>query len=173
MGFRVDLSGKILTTYEFYVNAKGVQVDWVRSKVDDIRARDWDMDWESAATQGDHGYTVEMRIPLSELEIPVEDVRKRLLVFKRHYPRDIRHHLNAITEWEKITDKKTLKKKYAFVPSLTLLQERERNAAKDEDLDNSYKSEFGFDFGYKIGPSLGLLATYNPNFLEVEADLTD
>ena len=53
VGLSLDLSGKLLTTYEFYVSASGVQADWVRNRVDDSRSRDWDADWQSAASIGD------------------------------------------------------------------------------------------------------------------------
>jgi hypothetical protein len=173
VGFSVDLSGKLMTRYEFYVTASGIQGDWVHDKVDDLRSRDWDANWESGATIGDHGYTVEMRIPLAQLTIPVGKDQRRLLLFKRHYPRAIRHHLNAITDREVASSKDTLKKRLLVIPSLTLLNEQSRNAEEDEDWEADYKSEFGLDIGYKITPSLDLLATYNPNFLEIEADLID
>jgi len=173
VGFSADMSGKLLTRYEFYVTASGVQGDWVRDKVDDIRSRDWDADWESGATIGDYGYTVEMRIPLGQLNIPIGKDVRRFFLFKRHYPRAIRHHLNVITDRKVDSSKLTLKKKFIVVPSLTLLNERSRDAEKDTDWKEDYNSEISLDVGYKFTPSLGLLATYNPNFLEVEADLVD
>ena len=173
VGFSADLSGKLLTRYEFYVTASGVQGDWVRDKVDDIRSRDWDADWESGATIGDYGYTVEMRIPLGQLNIPIGKDVRRFFLFKRHYPRAIRHHLNVITDRKVDSSKAILKKKLLVVPSLTLLNERSRDAEKDTDWEEDYNSEISLDVGYKFTPSLGLLATYNPNFLEVEADLVD
>lgn len=173
VGFSIDTSGKLLTRYEFYVNARGVQGDWVRTKIDDVRSRDWDADWVSGAQINDNGYTVEMQLPMSELDVPTSKLQKRFVMFKRHYPRAIRHHMNAITTREGDYSKKKLKKKMAFVPSITFLNEQERNAEKDEDWEENYKSEFGLDFGYRFTPSFGLLATYHPNYLEVEADLTD
>ena len=174
VGFSVDLAGKFMSTYEFYVNASGVQGDWVRNRVDDTRMRDWDADWVSAANIGSHGYTVEMRIPLSELEIPTaEEGQKRFLLFKRHYPREIRHHLAVITTKEVKIRKKPPGKRLAVIPSISLLNEWSRDPVDDTYWEKENKSEFSLDVGYKITPSLGLLATFNPNFLEVEADLTD
>lgn len=124
VGFSVDLAGKFMSTYEFYVNASGVQGDWVRNRVDDTRMRDWDADWESAAKIGSQGYTVEMRIPLSELEIPTaEEGQKRFLLFKRHYPREVRHHLAVITAKEVKIRKKPPRKRLAVIPSVSLLNE--------------------------------------------------
>jgi len=173
VGLAIDLSGRFMATYEFYVNASGVQGDWVRNRVDDTRIRDWDADWESAAKIGGQGYTAEIRIPLSELEIPNEDAQRRFLVFKRHYPREIRHHLAVITTKEVVIKKTPQKKKFAVIPSLTLLNEWSRDPEDDTDWEKEQKSEISLDAGYKITPSLGLLATINPSFLEVEADLTD
>lgn len=173
VGFSIDLSGNFLTKYEFYVSARGVQGDWVRNNIDEIRSRDWDAEWESAAKIGGHGYTVEMRIPLSELEIPTKVTQKRFVLFKRHYPREIRHHLNVITESETDESNKKLINKFVIVPSLTLLNEQSSDPVQGTDWEADYKSQFSLDIGYKFTPSLGLLATYNPNFLEVEADLVD
>lgn len=173
VGFSVDLSGKLVTRYEFYVTASGVQGDWVRNRIDDLRSRDWDADWESGARITEKGFTAEMRIPLSELDIPTGKLEKRFLMFKRHYPRAIRHHLNAVTTREVDASKKELKKKMAFIPSVTLLNEQSRKAGKGWDWKETYGSEIGLDFGYKFTPSLGMLVTYNPNYLEVETDLTD
>ncbi len=36
-GVAIDLSGRFMATYEFYVNTSGVQGDWVRNRVDDTR----------------------------------------------------------------------------------------------------------------------------------------
>lgn len=174
VGISIDPSGQLLKTYEFYVNAQGVQGDWIRNRIDDTRSRDWDADWSSAATITDTGYQVEIRIPIAELDIPTDDgAEKRIVLFKRHYPRDIRHHLAAITIRD-ASDSPTLPiKNFVLVPELTLLSEHERDPEADEDWQQASKSKLSLDLGYKPTPSFGFWATINPNFLEVEADLTD
>lgn len=174
VGVSIDPSGKLLETFEFYVNARGVQGDWIRNRIDDTRARDWDADWTAAATINDTGYQVEMRIPLSELELPTDkDTTKRFVLLKRHYPRTVRHHLTAITV-RTVPEKSMLpENQIIVVPGITLLNEQERDPETNGDWEGTGKSEVSLDLGYKPTPSFGVWATLNPNFLEVEADLTD
>ncbi len=174
VGISIDPSGKLLETYEFYVNAHGVQGDWVRNRIDDTRARDWDADWTAAATTTENGYQAEMRIPIAELELPVDkDTTKRFILLKRHYPREVRHHLSALTVRTVPTRPELPAKKILVVPAITLLSEHERDPEDDTDWDDTNLSEISLDVGYKPTPSFGIWATINPNFLEVEADLTD
>jgi len=174
VGVSIDPSGNLIETYEFYVNASGVQGDWVRNRVDDTRARDWDANWEAAAEVTDTGYQVEMRIPISEMEIPMDSsAKKRLVLFKRHYPRAIRHHLTAITVKD-VQHRQPLPERTIFVvPGFTLLGEYDRDPETDSSWDRTGQSELSLDLGYKPTPSFGFWSTLNPNFLEVEADLTD
>lgn len=174
VGISLDLAGKMLTTYEFYVSASGVQADWVRNRVDGTRARDWDANWDSAARVDAQGYTVEMRIPLTEMEIPtgVRDL-KRLVVFKRHYPREVRHHLGRLAIIKPVANPLLPEQNVNVIPSVTFLNEWSRNAVKRTDWESEDDSALGLDLEYKLTPSLGLLATFNPNYLEVEADLTE
>lgn len=175
VGLSIDPTGRLLKTYEFYVNAQGVQGDWVRNRVDDTRARDWDADWKAAAKINTFGYSVEMVIPFTELEISVDMVPlKRIVLLKRHYPRAIRHHLTAITVKDVSPDQKPFNKSFLVVPEITLRNDHSRDPEEENpQWEKSYESEISLDLGYKITPSFGAWATINPNFLEVEADLTD
>ncbi len=173
VGIAFDPSGKRIVTYEFYVSASGVQSDWIRNRVDEKRVRDWDADWESEAVISTNGYSVEMRIPISELEIPtdLEDI-KRILVFKRHYPRDVRRHLAAFSTIIPRDDMRDLPRQLTLVPSITFLNERERDLAEGTGWESMEDTDLSLDLGYKLTSSFGLQATLNPTYLEVEADLT-
>lgn len=174
VGISIDPTGKLLNTFEFYVNARGVQADWVRNRVDDTRSRDWDVDWESAAHIGENGYSVEMLIPLSEIGIPeVVLPLKRIVLFKRHYPRTVRHYLSSFTTVDVPQRESLPRKSLLIVPGITLLNNHTRDPEKDESWEKEYKSELSLDLGYRVLPSFGIRATFNPDFLEVEADLTD
>lgn len=174
VGISIDPNGKLLNTFEFYVSARGVQADWVRNRVDDTRSRDWDADWKSSAHIGAYGYSVEMLIPLSEIGIPeVVPPQKRVVLFKRHYPRTVRHYLTAVTTRDVPQRESSHKKSLLIVPGITLLNDYSRDPAKTDDWDKEYKSEVHLDLGYRVLPSFGIRATFNPDFLEVEADLTD
>ena len=174
VGVSLDLTGKMLVSYEFYVSASGVQMDWVRNRVDDTRARDWDANWEAAAQLESHGYTVEMQIPLAELEIPVGlDDLKRLVMFKRHYPREVRHHLGKLAVITPVANPVLPKQRATLTPSVTYITGRSRDAAERTDWDTENDFKLSVDAESKLTPSLGLLATVNPNYLEVEADLTE
>ena len=174
VGVSFDLAGKLLTTHEFYVSASGVQADWVRNRVADVRSKDWDANWHSAARIDEDGYTVEMRIPLEELEIPLglKDL-KRLVVFKRHYPRDVRHHLGRVAIIKPIKNPLLPDQKVNVIPAITFLHDWSRDAVKDTDWETEDDTALSLDLEYKLTPSLVLLGALNPNYLEVEADLTE
>jgi Domain of unknown function (DUF5916) len=174
VGFSFDPEGKKLRTYEFYVSARGVQADWVRNQVDGTRSRDWDADWEAAALIGTNGYTAEMRVPLSEMDIPVEKGLKRIVVFKRHYPREVRHHLSAFAMTESDPDQTPeVKRTFKIVPSISYVMDRTRDPVSGTDWETDDEFQVSLDMEYKFTTTLGLYATLNPNYLEVEADLTE
>jgi hypothetical protein len=174
VGISFDTDGKMVRTYEFYVSASGVQADWLRNRVEDKRARDWDANWEAASRVTTNGYTVEMKIPLQEIDIPQEKELKRILTFKRHYPRDVRHHIGAFTIIESDPDNnRRLDKKVQLSPSVTYVPKWQRDPAESSDWDWDDQFEVSLDLEYRLTSSLGLGATINPNYLEVEGDLTE
>jgi hypothetical protein len=96
VSFVLDPAGKNITNYELKVSASGIKGDQIRNRINDKVIRDWDPEWEAAARIVPEGYIVEIRIPLAEYDFPIHEGVKRLLAFKRHYPRETRHILAAI-----------------------------------------------------------------------------
>ncbi|MDF3128807.1 carbohydrate binding family 9 domain-containing protein [Kiritimatiellaeota bacterium B1221] len=172
VGVALDPDGKRMRSYEFYVSASGVQADWVRNSVEDKRTREWDADWESASQKNETGYSVEMRIPLGTVDLP-NDATHRLMIIKRHYPREIRHYLTSvamITPYQGETD--TGNNQFKIIPAITLNPEWSRDIENGENYSREENFELGADLEYRFSPSWGMDLTINPNYLEVEADLT-
>jgi len=61
------------SAYVFGVTAAGVQFDFIANDSQEYRGIDfsWDAVWESAVSIDDDGWSVEMRIPLSAMKIPI------------------------------------------------------------------------------------------------------
>jgi len=65
------------SAYVFGVTAAGVQFDFIANDSQEYRGVDysWDAVWESVVSIDDEGWTVEMRLPLSIMKIPVGSLK--------------------------------------------------------------------------------------------------
>jgi len=172
VSFMFDPAGKNAKTYELKVSAGGVQGDEIRTRIDDRRIRDWDARWESAAKIVPEGYVVEMRLPLAEFDWPMHRGVKRFLVFKRHYPREVRRTLGAFAVVVVAEETLGLDKTLLVIPTATFVSEIERPLDKEDRIwEETLTPTVSLDIVYKPSPSLSLLGTVNPNYLQVEADL--
>ena len=172
VSFVLDPAGKNITNYELKVSASGIKGDQIRNRINDKLIRDWNPAWEAAARIVPDGYIVEIRIPLAEYDFPIHEGVKRLLAFKRNYPRETRHILGAIGVIEVKEDVQGLEKNLMIIPSATFEYERERPVTgTDRNWESKNDPTVSLDIAYKPTPSLTLLGTVNPNYLQVEADL--
>jgi hypothetical protein len=81
-------------SFEFFANALGVQTDAIYDDVVQNEDTSWNAIWDSAGKISDKGYTVEMKIPLSQLRFPAGlDKQTWGVDILRFYPRDKRHRL--------------------------------------------------------------------------------
>lgn len=96
--FADDFVGLVLDTFnserrafEFFVNAKGVQMDLVQDDVAGREDSSWDAIWDSAGRVTGEGYVVELAIPYTSLRFQRQDGDQVWgLDLIRIYPRDKR-----------------------------------------------------------------------------------
>ena len=74
-----------LNGFKFFVTASGVQMEAVTTNNDDDR--NWNAIWESAVSQDDKGWYVEIKIPYSSLRFPSSNVQEWNIQFAREIRR--------------------------------------------------------------------------------------
>jgi Domain of unknown function (DUF5916)/Carbohydrate family 9 binding domain-like len=164
-------------TYEFSVNAAGVLGDGVRFNDTDYSA-DWNGVWDAQTKQSATGWTAELRIPLrifhgsdgvqdwgfqarryiSERQETVEwsFIPRAMAGEVSHYGR-----LGGIVGVSRSNPVELL-------PYVTVGGNVGNVAQRDRSLD--YDANAGLDVSWRLGRSLTLDATVNPDFAQVEAD---
>jgi len=88
----IDPTGSLAKKYEFRVNPHGTLSDVVQDTISERYIYDWDTDWDGAAKINDHGYTVEIAIPISSIRAPLDykdKDHKGVAILKRSYPRRV------------------------------------------------------------------------------------
>ncbi len=171
-----------LTGVEFRVSAAGVQRDAVI--YNDVYQDDtWDAVWDSAVGVDDRGWTVEMRIPFSQLRFPQADV----LVWGVNAQRIV--HRTGEESWLSITpsNESGLASRMPHldglsgIPPARHLELLPYVTARTEHVDppesgnpfNDGSRAFagaGLDLKYGVASNLTLDATVNPDFGQVEVD---
>ena len=171
-----------LTGAGFSVSAAGVQRDALIYN-DTFTDFTWDAVWESAVQVGEGGWTVEMRIPLSQLRFPkaerhtwgvnVERVIKRRnesdwlqLVPKNES--GLASRMAELQGIEGITPPTTLQ----LLPYATTRTEFIAPATARDPFNDGSRTfgSAGLDLKYGLSSSLTLDATFNPDFGQVEVD---
>ncbi|HJU84197.1 MAG TPA: DUF5916 domain-containing protein, partial [Holophagaceae bacterium] len=163
--------------YAFYINPLGIQGDsrFANNKED----FSIDLIWDSAGRLDDHGYTVEVRVPLKSIRYTSGDVVRMSVFFERCISRRREHGSFPALD---------PKRGYAFLPQMAVLEYE--GLAKDrllellpaftytrrgERVDGAWaqepdKRELSLTAKAGITPSLVFDATLNPDFSQVEAD---
>jgi hypothetical protein len=157
----------------FHVNPANVQYDASLSS-DSISDPDWDAVWESATRIVPDGWTVEMRIPLSQLRFPDRPVHTWGINIGRQISR--RNEIDRLVF--------TPKKEAGFVsrfahltgidgikPKRALELQPYGVARADSDpLDRDVHGNAGLDLKYALTSNLTLTGAINPDFGQVEVD---
>lgn len=172
------------TAYTFVVTATGVRSDFYHGS-DDYEDRDyeWDPVWEAAARRRADGWTMEMRIPLSQLRFQ----RKAELAWGINVNRWV-PTANEDSYWVLVPKNETgwssrmgrvvgieniaPSRRIEFLPYVT------GNLRRDDSIDeadpfrdvNDYSARAGGDLKVGVGPNLTLTGAINPDFGQVEAD---
>lgn len=180
ISFRIDSYHDFQTAYEFTVNAAGVKVDILQ--YDDGAREDvsWDAVWDVETRIGDHGWTAEMRIPLSMLRFNDADEQVWGLQIVRGITRN-----KEIDYWTLIRRSESgWVSKFGTLRGLVGLQSRaslevlpyglaETSALTErDDRAAMHRNALNAGVDVKFRPTSGLTidATFNPDFGQVEAD---
>ena len=170
------------TAFTFAVNPRGVQKDvlYYNDTEEDIL---WDAVWEAEANILSNGWSVEMRIPLSQIRY---DAKKNNQSWGINFQRRIARN-SEINFWAPVSRRTAgMVSRFGQLNGINNLKEFNRleispyssisNNRSPEDSQNPYYEQndvsgsFGGDIKYGITSDLTLTATINPDFGQVEAD---
>ncbi|HKI78322.1 MAG TPA: DUF5916 domain-containing protein [Ignavibacteriaceae bacterium] len=169
------------TGYYFGLTAAGTIKDGVLYN-DDWDDDSWDGVWEGKANIDEEGWTVEMRIPFSQLKFKSSDVQTWGVDFKREIARKHeRDYLVYIPKKESgfvsrffdLTGIKGIKpsNKLEILPYVTSKAAYTSHDPGDPFNDGSkYSAGIGADIKYNLGSNFTLNAAINPDFGQVEID---
>jgi hypothetical protein len=176
-----------LTAFRFGVNPSGVRRDEKVSPNSD-NDRSWDPVWEAAAAIDAHGWTAEMRIPLSQLRFRGGEAHAWGIQLVRQIAR------NHEESWFAFVPKRerAVVGRYGHLVGITGLAPRGRlellpyavararyntpPQSEDATFANPYRDgseqtgSVGVDLKYRLASNLTLDATVNPDFGQVEVD---
>ncbi len=161
--------------YGFWTNPLGTQTDFRIN--DDGRSVDanWDTEWLTASSTGDHGWTLEMAIPFKSLRFkPGSDTWG--VNFGRVYVanQETSYWSGTLSDDFRISQGGKLtgitvpssKSKLSLYPYVTLRYENNEFTG----VNNSVKPKAGGDIKWQISPNVTADATINPDFATVEGD---
>ncbi len=167
--------------YYFAVNAAGTLRDGVLYN-DDWNDDSWDGIWEGRAHVDGEGWTVEMRIPYSQLRFRREDSNAWGVNFRRYVCRTKEEDYVAYTpknasgfvsRFPKLSGLQGIvpPRRIAVTPYTTTKAEFTGHDAGDPFNDGSrVRPAVGADFKVGLGSNLTIDATINPDFGQVEVD---
>jgi hypothetical protein len=92
-GIILDADYDKKTAILFLANPRGIQYDSINSDANGSEDNAPDWFWDSAGKIGDHGWTLEIRIPFSSLRYPKKDPQTWGMMLYRNYPRDRRYQI--------------------------------------------------------------------------------
>lgn len=182
-GFRVDTFDTQQRAYEFFLSARGVQMDLTYDESGKNEDESWNAIWESGATLTGNGYVLEFEIPYSSISFRhSEDAQQWNIQFLRIRPRENRFvYANSPDDPKQICDLCEQVKIKGFAhadpgrnilvnPTLTWNYIQERDAPDADWGGDGNVVEFGMDLSWSPTPNNTLSATYNPDFSQVEID---
>lgn len=167
--------------YYFMVNAAGTQYDGTLFN-DDWDDSSWDGVWEGKPHRDERGWTLEMRIPYSQLRFQKAPEFRWGINFRRSIPRRNeedylvfrpRKESGFVSRFPALTGMENLNPGRALevLPYVTTQAEYRRPAPLDPFHDGSrYTPAGGGDLRMPVGSRLTLNATANPDFGQVEVD---
>ncbi|MDT8342070.1 MAG: DUF5916 domain-containing protein [Longimicrobiales bacterium] len=181
-GVALDTNLDRRTGYYFQVSAAGVQRD--EYLFDDNRSDDaWDAVWESAVEVDDRGWTVEIRIPLSQIRYEaaatpqdwgVNFDRRRLATDEvSYYALISRQQGGRVSQFARMEGVSVTRAVRRIEARPYLLSSLHRGPAEPGNPffdGREAQGRFGTDLRFGLGSAFTLDATVNPDFGQVEAD---
>ncbi|MEP2446172.1 MAG: DUF5916 domain-containing protein [Balneola sp.] len=170
------------TAFTFAVNPRGVQKDILYF---DDRGEDvlWDAVWEAEAKMVEGGWSVEMRIPMSQLRFSSkDDIKSWGVNFQRRIARHQEYNYWAPTSqsasgsvslFGRLNGIRDLEepRRLEITPYVSSVLERAPgNPNNPYYNENELDANIGGDIKYGVTSDLTLTATINPDFGQVEAD---
>jgi len=188
VGFEIDTFDDRRRAYRFQSNPLGVQLDAQISDVDDSVDLSWDAIWDSAGRLTADGYEVEFAVPFKQLRFPRaagdgEAVQTWGFLAYRDYPRSVHHQLRStpnrrqldcqVCQYETISGLSGMDVGHNLeaTPTVTADRTDARPALTAPREDGSEDVEAGLTGRWGITSNVTLLATVNPDFSQVEADV--
>ncbi len=176
------------TAFQFGVNAAGVKFDGTTSNDAQDADASWDPVWEVATRIDSEGWTVEMRIPLSQLRFVSDSTSTWGVNFERYIRRTGETGRGA---W--VPNSETgFASRFGHLDALGDLAAAQRNRLEimpysvvQGDFDTAADKanpffdgssggvQLGADFKYGVSNSVTLTGTINPDFGQVEADAAE
>jgi len=186
-----DYGGVILDTRHdhktailFLATARGIQYDSVSDDTTGNEDSSPDFFWDSAAKINDHGWTLEIRIPLSTLRYDKKDPQEWGILLYRNWPRDRRYQMfaNKIPRGGNcfICNENTLVGLQGLPPAghmivapyATAKQVGEpRDGLGSQFVNRPIGSNGGADLKWTPTPDSAVDATVNPDFSQIESDV--
>jgi len=184
VGIEIDTFDDRRRAYRFQVNPLGVQLDSQISDVDDSEDLSWNAIWDSAGRLTADGYTVEMAVPFKQLRFP-RDVSEQTwgLLAYRDYPRTVYHQLKStwndrdldcrVCQYETVGGLSGMQVGHnlELTPTVTADRTDRRPVAEGPLVEGTEDVEAGLTARWGLTSNVTLLATVNPDFSQVEADV--
>ena len=184
VGIIIDSLNDERNAFEFFVNAYGAQGDILATDFDTwVEDPSWDAIWYSAAQIHSDGYVVEMKIPLTVLNLPKtnEPITWGISI-ARNYPRDVFYRLSNVgfdldikcsfCQFDKLTGlaNRTEHRDVLFTPHISASRHDSKEHVPGDWQNGDVDVEVGADLRWRINDETLLNATVNPDFSQVEAD---
>ena len=185
VGIGLDTYNDELRAFEFYANPLGVQMD---ATYDDVNSRyddSWDAIWDAAGAISEHGYIVEIEIPLNQLRFPQTDGMQTWgISLSRYYPRDRSYRFGYtiddrsrncyLCDFGKISGLEDADpgRNLEIVPTLTSTQTDSTDDPGVTPLQSGdTDTEAGVSIRWGITQDMTVNLALNPDFSQVEADV--
>lgn len=179
--FYVDPYNDKKTGYFFAVNAGGTMLDGVLFN-DSWDDWSWDGIWETKTTVDKDGWTVEMRIPFSQMRFNHADMMTWGVNFYREIKRNNEKSFYVmvpkaesgfVSRFALLEGLNGINPKQRFETMPYIVQKAQYLVHDQGDpfyKSNQYKTSVGADFKIGIGSNFNIDATINPDFGQVEVD---
>lgn len=177
-GVLIDPYGAGQNGFSFFVTAAGVEIDAIRSQSNADYT--WNAVWRSRVSLNEKGWSVEMKIPLTQLRFPKEDIQHWKINFKREVRRT-----REVSYWNPVDPQKygelaqsgTLNDlteirpplRLSFSPYTTGYLENYYNDQTGKQ-EWGYRQRFGMDMKLGLSESFTLDATLVPDFGQTVSD---
>jgi Domain of unknown function (DUF5916)/Carbohydrate family 9 binding domain-like len=183
VGIRLDTFNNQQRAYQFFVSARGVQMDLTYDESNGNEDESWDAFWDSGASINADGYIVEMEIPYSSLKFKHSTAPQQWgIQHLRIRPRESRFvYTDNQNDRNNKCDLCQQNKMLGFAhadpgrnivvnPTFTAGFAETRNAPGQAFSNDGVNVDLGLDVSWSPTPNNTLSATFNPDFSQVEID---